>query len=374
MIYKDKTIILSILSGLFTGILITSTFIRYYNKSDNHLEKNDSLSRIISILGYNTYPISNAVHKVIASNINKESEKIKEIDKSPLELRKRFDNKGYVFINQNLATVNTELNEFVELMRKYDLYILNGCDDPDNCQCNFRHKRCRLFMIRKYSNSGDFQFFSPSCSKVKVISPSNNDILNGTPIHEFTQMFFNKFSDRVMDLVNYVGYIIDPNKKSEYVVDITMIADPYDKSNNQYITYGICTNSENNSDNEKTDISANKTCSVLWHQDYFIEATTNQKHAYDFVAMFLLNAHNVTPHKIMIGKIKSDIDIKDMSLINIQEHIIPLSDSTIDSNNSSDIGYVIDQRANYYHKHSNFDYIDSNARRNVITIRIKNLK
>lgn len=339
---------------------------------------------------------------------------IKEIDKAPLELRKRFDNKGYVFINQNLATVNTELNEFVELMRKYDLYVLNGCRDPETCPCNFRHKRCRLFMIRKYSTSMDLQFFAPSCSGVTVISPSNKDIVNETPIHEFVQMFLTKFSDRVMDLVSYVSYIIDPHRISEYVVDVTMIADPYDRSY-KYSTkkggYGQpvslrdssddllavsriiqrrtddvlekipeqisdqistehtdkekCENARDNRDNHK--------CSLSWHQDHFVEAKTNQTHAYDFVALFVLNANNVTPHKLMIGKLKAEIDTKDMTLDQIQEHIIPLTDSLIDEN-TSDIGYVIDQRKRYFHKHSDFEHLGADSRRNVITIRIKHLK
>src|SRR5438105_2008975 len=65
----------------------------------------------------------------------KENTKIKEINNSPLELRKRFENKGWVFVYQNLATLNVELNEFVELMRKYDLNVLDGCKDPDRCSC-----------------------------------------------------------------------------------------------------------------------------------------------------------------------------------------------------------------------------------------------
>ena len=302
---------------------------------------------------------------------------IREVDKSPLELRKRFDNKGYVFINQNLATVNTELNEFVELMRKYDLYILDGCSDPESCQCTFRHKRCRLFMIRKYSNSMDLQFFAPSCSGVTVISPSNKDIENETPIHGFVQMFLSKFSDRVMDLVSYVGYIIDPNRISEYVVDVTMIADPYDRSYKYSTTkggYGQPVSVDGSTNNNILEHkNMNHKCSLSWHQDHFIEAKTNKTYAYDFVALFVLNANNITPHKLMIGKLKSDIDTKDMNLEQIQEHIIPLTDTLIDGI-ASDIGYVIDQRKRYFHKHSDFEHMGADSRRNVITIRIKHLE
>jgi len=342
------------------------------------------------------------------------SEKIKEIDTAPLELRKRFTNKGYVFVNQNLATVNTELNEFIELMRKYELHILNGCNDPDTCKCNFRHKRCRLFMIRKYSNISVPQFFSPSCSGVAVISPSNEDIHSGTTIHEFVQMFLNKFSDKVMDLVSYVCYIVDPQRSSEYVVDITMIADPYDRSQRYILEKGgygqpileecnfpqseskvpkeANTNSKNKStlnsecivdefkDDGKIIVdldskgTKNHKCTLSWHQDRFVEAKTNQTHSYDFVALFVLSAINVTPHKLMIGKLRNDIDTNNMTLEQIQEHVIPMSDSIIDKENSSDLGYIIDQRKRYFHKHSDFEYLGADSRRNVITIRIKYLK
>jgi hypothetical protein len=347
--------------------------------------------------------------------------KIKEIDKAPLELRKRFNNKGYVFVNQNLATVNTELNEFIELMRKYELHILNGCRDPDTCKCNFRHKYCRLFMMRKYSNVLSPQFYTPTCSGVITIAPSNEDIQNETMIHEFVQMFLNKFLDKVMDLVSYVCYIVDPQRSSEYVVDVTMIADPYDRlqkylqenrygkphsinqslsdSNSSILSVEstekeckdyeehevieehktVSSSSNTFAETRETTITdvdhhKNHKCSLSWHQDHFIEAKTNQIYAYDFIALFVLNAANVTPHKLMIGKLRNDIDTKDMTLNQLQEYIIPLSDISIDIENSSDIGYVIDQRKRYFHKHSDFEYINSDSRRNVITIRIKYLK
>ncbi len=77
-----------------------------------------------------------------------------------------------------------------------------------------------------------------------------------------------------------------------------------------------------------------------------------------------------------IGKLRNDVDTKDMTLDQVQEFIIPLSDTVIDSNNSSDLGYIIDQRKSYFHKHSDFKYIcsDTSSRRNAITIRIKYLK
>ncbi|VBB17639.1 hypothetical protein YASMINEVIRUS_102 [Yasminevirus sp. GU-2018] len=331
----------------------------------------------------------------------KEALKIKEIDKSPLELRKRFDNKGYVFITQNLATVNTEINELVELMRKLDLHILNGCSDPLKCGCNFRHRNCRLFMIRKYSVSPELQFFAPSCKGVTNIAPSNSDIKNGTPIHEFVQLFQNKFSDRVMDLVNYINFIVAPEKRTPYVVDITMIADPYvrsDKSdeeshNTKYTQYGQPADQYDplnpkdhdrrvvhdgkivvdTSIDSRTGKNKENKCSLKWHQDRFVEANTNKTHAYDFVAMFVLKAQQITPHKLMIGKVKEDIDIAKSSTDEIQQNVNMLADAWIDSDHDSDIGYVIDQTQGYLHKHSDFDYQSSLSRRNVITIRIKYL-
>jgi len=337
----------------------------------------------------------------IKMRMNKERLKITEIDKSPLELRKRFDNKGYVFITRNLATVNTELNELVELMRKLDLQILNGCKDPSTCCCNFRHKRCRLFMIRKYSDSPELQFFAPSCSGVTNISPSNADIKNGTPIHEYVQLFQNKFADRVMDLVNYINFIIEPERRSQFIVDITLIADPCaytgpfapeynhkNNNNNSAIDLDEKTNiiaqaqtqthiNTDNNDKGKivvdTKLIRNSRCTIKWNQARFVEARTNKTHSYDYVAMFLLGSANVTPHKLMIGKIKDDVDISKMSNEEIQENVVLLADTWIDSDNNSDIGYIIDQKQGYLHKHSDFDYMNEDAIRNVITIRLKYL-
>ena len=289
----------------------------------------------------------------------KESIKIREVNNSPLELRKRFNNKGFIFAHQNLATVNVELNEFIELMRRYDLNILDGCKDPNKCDCTFRHKRCRLFMIRKYSSMDEMQYYSPHCSGVTTISPSNVDILMGTPIYEFVQMFQNKFSDRIMDLISYVNYIVasDCNEELDYVVDVTMIADPYYNYENKI--------EENNTNNK---------CTSYWHQDHFVETKSKQYHSYDIIALFVLNAVNITPHKLMIGKLKPDVDVSGMTLGQIQEHISLSSEFMIDSEICSDIGYVIDQRKNFFHKHSDFSHQGYESRRNIITIRIKYLK
>lgn len=336
--------------------------------SPNHKTIEDTTSVITQMSHNNESHYFNSIHdETKAKSTKKEKLKIREIDKSPLELRKRFDKKGFVFISHNLATINTELNEFIELMRKLDLQILNGCKEPNTCNCNFRHRRCRLFMIRKYSDSPELQFFAPSCAGVVNISPSNTDIQNGTPLHEFVQLFQNVFSDRIMDLISYINFIVDPERQASYVVDVTLIADPYNQP----------TQSKNDKDDGKivvdTTLTRGNRCSLKWHQDRFIEARTNKTHPYDYVAMFLLNLFNVTPHRLMIGKTKDDIDVSNMTVDEIQQHVVSLTDVLVDSENNSDIGYVIDQGQGYMHKHSDFDYLNDDAKRNVITIRLKYL-
>jgi hypothetical protein len=237
-------------------------------------------------------------------------------------------------------------------------------------------------MIRKYSDNPELQYYAPSCTGVVNISPSNNDIQNGTPLHEFVQLFQSVFSDRIMDLVSYVHFIVDPEGRSSYVVDVTLIADPYRCSDQNVI------DSNDNNENNMSDLTTGKIvvdttptltksnrCSLKWHQDRFIEARTNKTHPYDYVALFILNLTSVTPHRLMIGKTKTDMSdmFDDMSIDEIQQQVITLADILIDSENRSDIGYVINQGQGFMHKHSDFDYLDDDARRNVITIRLKYL-
>lgn len=192
-------------------------------------------------------------------------------------------------------------------------------------------------------------------------------------------MFNNKFIDRIMDLVGYVDYIIDPYRESPYVVDITMIADPYFKSHSNFKTngYGEPVNKENNNitdinNNEKLNTNTYK-CTLNWHQDHFVETKTQKEYAYDFVALFVLKAHDTSEHKLMIGKIKDDIDIKDMDIDTLQKHIITISETDISNEINSDVGYIIDQRQKFFHKHSDFECYNKDSRRNVIAIRIKRL-
>ena len=60
-----------------------------------------------------------------------------------------------------------------------------------------------------------------------------------------------------------------------------------------------------------------------------------------------------------------------MSLDEIQEHIVPISDIEINKDLPYDIGYIIDQRRKIFHKHSDFEYENLETRRNVVAIRLK---
>ena len=331
---NDNTPIVALSAGLVAGYLLSTLFNRYRSKkndtntkvSDEIPTKTDTLILPLTdpvshqtilkvedeinttnideiptkIETLSSSSIESVPHQIkddstvdLRAKINKELLKIREIDKSPLELRKRFDNKGYVFITRNLATINTELNELVELMRKSDLHILKGCKNPSTCSCSFRHKHCRLFMIRKYSDSPEIGFFAPSCTGVTDVSPSNKDIKDGTPIHEFVQFYQTKFSNRMMDLVNYINFIVNPERHSKYAVDITLIADPCNYAPPSPSPSQINSDSIVDTNITTMDSTRNSSCSMKWTQSRFGEAQTNKTHAYDYIAMFLLKLNNM---------------------------------------------------------------------------------
>jgi hypothetical protein len=76
----------------------------------------------------------------------------------------------------------------------------------------------------------------------------------------------------------------------------------------------------------------------------------------------------------MIGKLKNNIKLNNMKLENLQEHILPIADIDINNNCESNIGIVLEQRRNIFHKHTNIVYNDIDSRRNVCIIRIKYLQ
>lgn len=153
---------------------------------------------------------------------------------------------------------------------------------------------------------------------------------------------------------------------------------------------------------------------------------------YDCVALFILNGRDITPHSLMIGKAEMNIDTTDrdteLKIVDInnkptaaddlkgvlnEQEIMTKSgvsssdemtgseystDSTqsyesqktesvrgpakpgtieivrtieLEDKQFSDIGYVIDQRRELYHKHTQFKYGSAESRRNVVAIRFK---
>ncbi len=279
-----------------------------------------------------------------------------------MDICKIFEKKRFVFVRDSLGSIGTDLNEFTELMRRYNLNILNGCEDPDTCQCKYRHKRCRMFMIRKLSTADSFEFYSPSCNKVEKIIVSQKDIDDKTDLYNFMNLFHENFSDCVMNLVNYVDFIIDPHQKMKYIADVLFIADPYYTNYRQYQSNGYGHNIE--IEKPDSDIDAvpedKRSCSLNWHRDMYRQSSSNETQLYDYVALFILNVKNISPHKLMIAKFNET-----------DEMAGKISSIDIDENVTGDIGYIIDQNANLFHRHSDFVHQNIDARRNVIAIRFK---
>lgn len=378
------------ITSLFIGILITIPIISYYYKKKlNILEiKYNNISddliisqneneltikeKIIEI-SKRDVEIEHKTQELLEIKKNKDDNKIKEIYNSPIELAKRFDNKGYVIMYHNLSSVNIELNEFIELMRMYELPQLDGCDDPINCKCMFRHKRCRIFMVRKYSINDDINFYSPSCNGVVNLIPTNDDIKNESILHKFIKLYTDKFNKTVCDLINYVKYIVDPNNKHRYIADISLVAEPYYKEYNQISSNGYGSSELYNAKNDTFTIdTSNYKYKTQWHQDQFIESKTKKLHSYDIIATFILNTNNIMPHKLIIGELKNT-DNKQTTL-NLEEHIVNVSSIELNESCHSDVGYILDQRRNIFHKHTDIKFNDIESRRNVCTIRIKYLR
>jgi len=126
-----------------------------YSFSSNHLSDysiNNSVDRQIErIDNLLSDSINNSSQDQIESNAkyNDDNHELilktqKEIRmNAPITLRQQFQQKGYAVIQKNLSSTNTTLNEFIELMRQPNLSVLNGCHDPLECECKFRHKYCR---------------------------------------------------------------------------------------------------------------------------------------------------------------------------------------------------------------------------------------
>jgi hypothetical protein len=457
---------------------------------------------------------------------------------APVILRQHFEQKGYAIIQNNLSHTNTKLNEFAELMRMDGLSILNGCEDPDNCECNFRHKRCRLFIARynSYSDSrssnsngssndknNDFRFYSSNCQGIMRIRLANEDgsaflsdsilsdhgssdvdsddlseksndvdqVDNNTPelseegmqsqfstdtntdtlgkeinhslneslkiiqnlnqleedktshnLQKLVNLFEEDFTDSCIDIVEYMHYIIG-TESSNYTADIIFIADPFYEGyrHTQDNGYGrpdqhVCDESCVSPQKFQLDDDA-LTCCMDWHQDIFCDPD-GDCHPYDFVALFVLNGRDITPHQLNIGKAEYDSDadaetddiesvvcdnveiietkdsddenememetITDLSkdIPNDMDGVNDIEDNekigytvpiitprspvpvppppksvkhlysiNLDKAQVSDIGYLINQQRDLYHRHSKFTYNSTESRRNVLAIRFR---
>ena len=298
-----------------------------------------------------------------------ENKKIDIINSSPLELTDRFEKKGFVVIKDGLASTNKTIDEFIELMRCYkDLKELNGCKNPESCTCKFRHKYCRLFMMRLHSDfKNKPKYYSPTCDGYADMTVTKNDISEMTNKYKFINLYEKNFYDKVLNLIGYVDFIIDPTHNNKYVVDVLFIADPYYEGQEHRMTNGYGTNliEQNQKKDENTKLNKFKRiCNCDWHIDEYVDNKTKQKCPYDCVALFILNNYETTSHELLIGKIPSDNTIKNIQDIKICKKINI-------SHNTKDIGYIINQNMDLYHQHTEFEHLSLNSRRNVIAIRYK---
>ena len=293
---------------------------------------------------------------------------------APMALRRHFENKGFAVVQNNLSQANTKLNEFVELMRMDGLAVLNGCSDPVNCKCTFRHKRCRLFIARyesynaksydstdsEYENA--FRFYSSSCKGVerigktdenesdnsddmsteteavgiakatnseapittgdsltKILEEEINNIISesSTNLTRLIGLFDRDFTNSCIDIIEYLHYIIG-SESHNYIADVIFIADPYFEGAQHSLDNGYG-KPENTCESEHTNCDGNcdthledseMTCCMDWHRDIFSDPRGMSK-PYDCVALFILNGRDITPHSLMIGKAEMNIDASD---------------------------------------------------------------
>jgi hypothetical protein len=344
---------------------------------------------------------------------------------APIILRQQLDKNGYTIIKNNLSQINTKINEFVELMRRDGLSFLNGCKDPDKCECNFRHKRCRL-LIAKYESydnkkKNHFEFYSSNCKgnsrlgvnsdlfgknnneneSIEIINNydqnklnltksdltksdlseesnyMNESILEGSSDNEDLQklldLFKRDFTDSCVNIIEYIDYIIG-SKTSNYTTDLIFIADPfhegyqhtqdngYGKPDYEYNNDHICSDFCQKAKPDDETLS----CCMEWHQDMLSDSKGNHT-PYDYVALFILNGRDITSHQLMIGKADTDKKNENGS----QKKIKEIQTIDLDKHQNSDIGYIINQKRDLYHKHSKFSYKSTHSRRNVLAIRFK---
>lgn len=272
----------------------------------------------------------------------------------PVDVCQIFRQNGFVFVKNNLGNSIKNLSNFTNLMRKTDINDLNGCEDPENCKCTFRHKHCKLFMIRKCIKNNlteRVEYFSPGCNGVKKIE-GINDVNN-----ELLKEFETNYSDDINIILNYVNFVIEPSmtKTKNYIADMILVADPV----HLYSTM----------------------CNLKWHQDMY--NVNDKPHLYDYVALFVLNTTDITSHKILIGSLDNKLDINNKSDIDSIQKDVIINESidvkcglttSLNTKGTSNVGYIIDQRKGFLHKHTDYKNLSENSRRDIIAIRIKHIE
>lgn len=349
--------------GIVIGTGIGYYLSKYYDENPelNFDEKRDERKVRFEDEIYDIRNIGSNLDDIINDDIVYDYGKDDHVQSNTMEIVSNLRNHGYVFLKDLLGDHNNELNLFVETLRTIDLDLLNGCDDPVNCDCTFRHKFCRMLMIRKYSHKRAFEYYSPSCDSLSNLRDLHDNYEIYNTCQNLIEDFEKNFSTTTQDIINFINHLIDPESKYQYVADVQFIADPYYKINEN----------ELDTDLDISDIdNCGRECHLNWFKNHFVSGKKNTLHAYDYVALFVLNANEITDHKLMIGKLDSNDDSKNID--ELQDKIEHLNDITIKCG-KSDIGYIINQKLPIFHKHSDFTFLNNESRRNVLTIRIKHI-
>jgi hypothetical protein len=216
-------------------------------------------------------------------------------------------------------------------------------------------------MVRKYSTKKSFEYYSPACNHLSNLADVHDDYKVYNNCQELITDFEANYSKTTQDIINFIKHIIDPNRKNKYLADVQFIADPYYESEKKDLDiYDI-------------DYKNEKECHLNWFKNHFVASENSTLHAYDYVALFILNANEITDHKLMIGKLNTTESTKDKIYIEDLQDEIELLNVINIASGTNDVGYIINQKLPLFHKHSDFSFIGNNARRNVLTIRIKQL-
>jgi hypothetical protein len=353
---KDKSAIFFLIN-VITGSYVLYRIFHLSRSNDTSLNSNDTSSNSINTSSNSINTSSNSINtssnsinassncidELTNSNNNSSNDKVQKYINGTL-IRDRFKTNGYVFVSNSLIATNTELNNLIELIKNSELRNFDGCNNPLRCDCKFRYKNSKTFIIRQYSWSDKLIYYSPKCVGFKHHEFKQHDltdisISNNTQLHQFIQIINNSYSLHIFNLVDYIRYITDPDMKKKYIVDISLI-----------------------SDIKNTISESSNKCIIKWHRESYTDISTDKVSHYDIIAQFILSCDGVTPHNIMIGSV-NDIDTNQNNIVkNVNEHLI-----------ENGIGYIVDQRRDFVTRHSDYNYTanTSNGHRNIISIAIK---